>query len=184
MGQTVWSRVSLRETNEHLVWGNSWGYSHIVYEVTMWCVRGSLTKHWQKTRVTWTVLAPGALKMTTQAWWLCLQMISDSCLMAAAVICTDKQTGKSYLEGWFTAALCNRQHTSSVMIFVTGDRELALGNLNHLPVGAQQLTGRSGANISSPATRTCCKYIEKGWHWATVHSHEDPAITCLFGCTF
>lgn len=47
-------------------------------------------------------------------------------------------------------ALCTRQHTSSVMIFVAGDRELASGNLNHLPVGAQQLTGGSGANISPP----------------------------------
>lgn len=89
------------------------------------------------------------------------------------------QTGKSYLAGWFTAALFNRQHTSSVMIFVAGDRELASGNLNHLPVGAQQLTGGSRANISPPAARSCFKYIEEGWHWATVHSHEDPAITCV-----
>lgn len=65
------------------------------------------------------------------------------------------------------------------MIFVAGDRELASGNLNHLPVGAQQLTGGSRANISPPAARSRFKYIEEGWHWATVHSHEDPAITCV-----
>lgn len=65
------------------------------------------------------------------------------------------------------------------MIFVAGDRELASGNLNHLPVGAQQLTGGSRANISPPAARSCFKCIEEGWHWATVHSHEDPAITCV-----
>lgn len=92
------------------------------------------------------------------------------------------QTGKSYLAGWFTAALCNRLHTSSVMIFVAGDRELASGNLNHLPVGAQQLTGVGGEvvlTLAPPAARSCFKCIEEGWHWATVHSHEDPAITCV-----
>lgn len=58
-------------------------------------------------------------------------------------------------QGDLQPPLCKRRHIFSVMIFVPGDRELASGNLNHLPVGAQQLTGGGGgggANISPPSS--------------------------------
>lgn len=72
-------------------------------------------------------------------------------------------------------------------VFVSGDRELARGNLNPHPVEAEQLTPTVSGEVELTLDQSSpCwwKDIKVGWHNATVHPEGLSDHMCLFGCNF
>lgn len=84
--------------------------------------------------------------------------------------------------------LCTGKSCSSSVAFVTGDRELAPGNLSPVPVQVQQLRcteKRAGrANISPECTllRLLEEGHKAGWRSASTPNWGLSSHMCLFGC--
>lgn len=97
-----------------------------------------------------------------------------SCLMTQQWLFV--QTGKSYVLGWTTRLF-------PPAYFCVTYLSLAPGNLNLLPVEAQQLTRIVSVGVEltlAPSSPCLSKDIKMGWHHATVHPGDHVCVWVQF----